>query len=264
MSTWKKALPNKIRNIKLVSEEDEGYSSFMEEIKLANVHIRPKNARKFSDLISRPIEQTVREWVKLTGTVIDERIISYEILNFNNKYEKRYCEIDFIFLKDGIHYLAEVKTSSAKKRILPKATNQLKNSHLILRRAGIRTELLVVNVNIQYNAENCIFHSFKHNFFEMEFSTFEKNELCFTYLELEPFEVVEWGLRHGTIKDDNILFDALNESKSLEDKRARKQKLIEEGIPRDEWPIELKEDQSFSDGAYILYGLEDSQKDKDD
>ena len=87
-----KRYTQKIRNVKLVHDNDEDYCAYIDNIKLSNLHLRPKNLRSYSDIVAYPLELTVREWAKQSGAVLTERIISYEVLQRNNRYEKRFKE----------------------------------------------------------------------------------------------------------------------------------------------------------------------------
>jgi len=83
MAFQKRQDNRKIRNIKLVSEEDLDYKNFIENIKQDNFRLRPKNKRSYSDLISYPIEKTIREWISKSMVNVKERILKYECLKLN-------------------------------------------------------------------------------------------------------------------------------------------------------------------------------------
>ena len=51
-------MAKKVRNIKLVREDDEEYSLYRDNLKLEHFHLRNSNQRTYADLISYPIEST--------------------------------------------------------------------------------------------------------------------------------------------------------------------------------------------------------------
>jgi hypothetical protein len=246
MTRWKKNLTNKIKNIKLVLESDEGFRSFITSIQLENYHLRKSNQRSHADIIAHPLEKAVREWAKISGITLDERIISYDLLKFDNKYEKRYNELDFIFFLNNKHFLAEVKVSSST-RAIPKASNQLKNAYKILSQAGFNIELLIIHVNLNYKNTESIFHQFNDDFLKTEFTKLEESDLPYYYLQLKPHEIFEWGVKNGIILNAELLSKAIEESDHLHLNRIRRQELLDKKIPQDEWPEELKNEIKFED-----------------
>jgi hypothetical protein len=239
MTRWKKSMPNKIRKIKLVLESDDGFRSFITNIQLENYHLRASNERSHADIIAHPLEKTVREWAKLSGAIVDERILSYELLKFDNRYEKRYNEIDFIFRLDNKHYLAEVKVSSSI-RTISKAFNQLSNAYKILSRADFKVELLIVHINLNYKNTETTFHQFNDDFLKTESTKLDELNLPCHYLQLKPQEIFEWGVKNGIILNAELLSKAIDESDYLHLNRIKRQELKDKKIPQDEWPDELK------------------------
>lgn len=246
MTRWKKKIQNKIRNIKLVSESDDDFCSFISNIQLEHYHLRTSTQRRQADIIAYPLEKTVREWVKLSGAALEERIISYELLPNSNKYEKRYNELDGILLVDNKYYLVEVKVSSST-RAIPKASNQLKNAYQILCQAKYNVALLIIHINLNYRNVESTYHQFNEEFLKSRFTELYEYDLPLFYLQLKPNEIFEWGVENGIILNVELLPKALEESDELHLNRLKRQELIDKKIPREDWPPELKTEMKFED-----------------
>lgn len=253
---------HKIRNVKLVHDSDEDYCAYMDIIKLSNLHLRPKNLRSYSDIVAYPLELTVREWAKQSGAVLAERIISYEVLQRNNRYEKRFKEIDLVYRIGEKHYLVEVKVSSSNKAV-PTASKQLRNSYSILSNADFDLELMIVHINLNYKNVETTLHSFNENFLETEYTELDRGDFCCSYIQLEPHDIFDWGFRKGIIKFDNLLPLAIAEADNLYEKRVKRQELSEKQIPQSEWPDELKNEVAVDDqeGHFASFGEDTSSSD---
>ena len=239
-----------IRNIKLVSENDLDYRKFIENIRQENFHLRPSNKRSYSDLISYPIEKTIREWISKSMNNVDERILRYECLKLN-KYENKFNEIDSIFIKDGKYWLVEVKVSSSSKSVT-KASKQLRRNYSILKRKNIDVELLIVHVDLLAIQHDAQLEIFNEDFSEMNFigSNIDNSE-CH-YLRLSPNDIFDWGVNHGFIKNSELLQLALDEAEEINQKRKRRSELRELNIPKDEWSEDVHSDTKIDDGVYFL------------
>lgn len=230
---------NKIRNIKLVDDTDEDYRTYIDNIKLANVRLRPKNLRSYSDIVAYPLELTVREWAKHSGATLSERIISYEALQRNNRYEKRFKEIDLVYKIGDKYYLVEVKVSSTNKAV-PNASKQLRKSYSILSQVGFDLGLMIVHVNLNYKNVDSHFHPFNDNFLENEFTDINGEKISYNYIQLEPHDIFNWGVQKGVIKHENLLSLAIQEADNLQQRRKERQELKIKQIPQAEWPSELR------------------------
>ena len=248
----------KIRNIKLVHESDEDYCEYIKNIQLSNFHLRPKNQRTYSDIVSYPLELTVREWAKQSGAVLAERIISYEALQRNNRYEKRFKEIDLVYRIGDKHYLVEVKVSSSN-RAVPTASKQLRTSYSILNRADFDLELMIVHINLNYKNVETAFHPFNENFLKTEYTELNGMLFSYNYIHLKPQDIFDWGFEKGIIKNENLLSLAIEEADDLYNKRVIRQQLTEREIPQSEWPDELKNEVMIVDdnNHFISFGDED-------
>jgi len=248
MTHWIIDKSNKIRNIKLVPVSDEGYRAFMNNIKLERYHLRDSNSRSLSNIIAYPLEKTIREWANQTGTTLNERIISYEVLQYDNTYEKRFNEVDIIFCLNKVYYLVEVKVSSSRKA-LTKASNQLKNAYKILNQAEYKCELLIIHVNLNYKNSRTCFQQFNEDFLKCEFAKIDKGDTSFLYLQLKPHEVFEWGVKNGIILNTELLSLTIEETDQLRLKRSKRHALQNNDIPQEDWPAELKDEIKFKDEA---------------
>lgn len=237
---------HKIRNIKLVHDTDEDYCAYINNIQLSNFHLRPKNQRSYSDIVAYPLELTVREWAKQSGAMLAERIISYEVLQRNNRYEKRFKEIDLVYRIADKYYLVEVKVSSSN-RAVPTASKQLRNSYSILNRADFDLELMIVHVNLNYKNVETTFHPFNENFLETEYTEINGGVFSYNYIQLKPHDIFDWGFQKGVIKFENLLPLALEEADNLQEKRIKRQELTEKQIPQSEWLDELKNEVAIVD-----------------
>lgn len=255
MTRIKRQLPCKIKNIRLVSENDEEYRAFLTNIQLQHFHLRKSNTRKYSDLIAYPLEEAVRKWIQRTGTGVSERILSYEGLTFKNRYEKRFNEIDVIYRLGDTIRLCEVKVSSSGN-IVTKASNQLMNSYNILRQTGVGIELLLVHINLNPESTTMEFQPFNPDFLEMELVRRKIKKAGFYYLHLDPGEVFNWGVNEGIIENSDLLANALEEARQLDLKRQLRQQLLDARIPEDQWPENAKHKNEPIDDAthFIRFG----------
>jgi hypothetical protein len=257
MTRWKRNIQNKIRNIKLLPESDESFCSFISNIQLEYFHLRKSNQRRQADIIANPLEKTVREWAKLSGATIKERIISYELLQNSNKYEKRFNELDCIFLLDNKYYLVEVKVSSST-RAIPKASNQLKNAYQILCQAKYDVALLIIHINLNYKNVESTYHQFNEEFLKSDFTELYEYDLPLFYLQLKPQEIFKWGVENGIILDTELLSKAIEESDELHLNRLARQELIDKQIPQEQWPPELKREMKLEDEETHIKSFGDS------
>ena len=247
MGTWKKKIPHKLRKIKLVETTNIDYQDYIQNIKLEHLHFRASNRRAYSDLISSPMEKAIRKWIDLSGLAIPERVVSYELL-FNDKYEKRFNEIDCIFKIDERLWLVEIKVSSSPKA-LSAASNQLQNAQNILKREGINVELLIIHVNLKANTDLQI----RDNFSEMLNQFYKAPDSSHYTLVLNPFEVYDLCIAYGINLDKIVLEYAISEAQELQKVRQIVKRLKEYKIPKEEWPDELKNKQQLTDDQdYIL------------
>lgn len=257
-----KRYTQKIRNVKLVHDNDEDYCAYIDNIKLSNLHLRPKNLRSYSDIVAYPLELTVREWAKQSGAVLTERIISYEVLQRNNRYEKRFKEIDLVYLIGNKYYLVEVKVSSSNKAV-PTASKQLRNSFSILSNADFDLELMIVHINLNYKNVETTLHLFNENFLETKYTELNHGGFSYNYIQLEPHGIFDWGFRKGIIKFDNLLPLAIEEADNLYEKRLKRQELSQKQIPQSEWPDELRSDVAVDDddNNFVSFGEDASSND---
>lgn len=240
----KKRTP-KIRNIKLVHDDDEDYCDFMTNIKLDHFHLRPRNQRLYVDIVGYPLEKTVREWAKESGAELYGRILSYELLH-GNRYEKRFKEIDLVYRIADKHFLVEVKVSSSR-RALPKASRQLRDAFSILSKADFDLELMIVHIDLNYKNVKSTFHSFNENFLENDSKIIEGDVFSYNYIHLSPHDIFQWGLKKGIILYDNLLPLAIEEADCLHAKRIKRQKLSKQQIPQSKWPAELRNEATQHD-----------------
>jgi len=248
MTGLKYNITKKIKNIRLVNTDNEDYRAFIDNIKLEAYHFRRPNQRKFADIISNPIEKTVRYWIEQSGLAINERIISYEKLNRNSVYQKHFNELDFIFYNEGKYWLGEVKVSSSLKA-KHQASSQLKNAKTILNKSEINTELLMVHVNLSSEDEVI---EFNDDFMKILPKLYEDDKYPFYYLNIDAKGIFQYGVKCGIVKDKNLLLNALSEADQLKLFRANRQSLIENDVPREEWPEHLKENENIVDKEHYM------------
>ena len=252
-------MTKKVRNIKLVTEDDGEYLKYLDNLKLERFHLRQSNQRAFSDLISYPLENTIREWVRLSGTFIAERILRFESLKRDNSYEKKFNEIDFIFFENDTYFLGEVKVSSSEKAI-KKASSQLSYNYEILNQAGYNLELLIVHVNLNWKHSENEISSFVEDFGKMDFSILESGNFPINYIQLPPSDIFAWGVKKGFILDDTLLDKAIEEAENLVSMRALRQELIDQGVPQDEWEDAIKPQNKLQDQEYHVVSFGDENK----
>jgi hypothetical protein len=201
---------------------------------------------------------TVRHWIKETGLALNERIISYEKLNRDNKYQQHFNELDFIYKFEGKYWLGEVKVSSSPNAKY-KAFNQLENSQSILKAAQFETELLLIHIDLTSEDEmdkvefNCDFQKMKLNISE---SITPPSY----YVKLNGNSIFKYGVDVGIIKDQSLLLKAAAEAKGFRERRNERKSLIEKNIPVEEWPGHLIEDQTIEDQEQHLKSFGKSQK----
>lgn len=247
----------KLRNIKLVDDNDADYRAYITNIQLANYHLRPKNTRSYSDIVAYPLELTVREWAKQSGAVLSERIISYEALQRGNYYKKRFKEIDLVYKVGSRLCLVEVKVSSSNKAV-PNASKQLRSSYSILKRADFDLKLMIVHINLNYKNVSTDFHSFNDNFLENEFTEIKGEIISYNYIQLEPHDIFNWGFKNGVIKYENLLSLAIDEADTIHDKRIKRQELKDDQVPPSEWPDELKNELSTNNEEQYIVSFGES------
>lgn len=251
----------KVRNIELISENDPAYRAYISDILLEKQRLRPKQARNSADLLSAPLENSIRHWLQTSGMNLQPRILHHEELSRNNKFEHRFREIDAVFLENDTYWLVEIKVSSVAKSI-SKAATQLKKSETILRRKGLAIQLLVIQVNLNYQNSDTSIPIFKEDFSTM-ISCLTKSKdksYPFYYLPLNPTGLFQWGLAQGIIDNPDLLDQALEEANRLHAIRVQKDELREKGVPKDEWPKALttsnapkdENTYSFNDDEQVL------------
>lgn len=254
MTHIKISIPTKIRNIKLVDPDNQDYIDFIDNIKLKAYHIRKPNQRKFADLISFPIEKTVRYWIQQSGLAINERIISYEKLNSDSVYQKNFNELDFIFLFKEKYWIGEVKVGSSLKA-KRKASNQLTNAKTILNQCQLNTELLMLHVNLDSEIDTI---EFNDDFRIILNDLCEDEQHPFHYLNIDAHGIFQYGVKSGLVEDKELLANALSEADQIKLNRAERQSLIQNDVPREKWPEHLKENGILEDNEQHVISFGES------
>lgn len=210
-----------IKNIRLISSEDQKYRLYNSSFKSKNKS--PENKRSKSEMISYVLELTTREWIKNSKLLLNDRIIAYEVYNYRTKeFETRFDEIDYVIKKGNILTIGEVKTSYDDSKVISIASKQLIRKSTLLKQIGFQVKMQIIHFDLCYNQSKKTLNTFYKLFSENEFSKVKRCENEFEYLHLSPTEIFDWGLSKSIIKTPELLNVALSEAnQNFERKRSK-------------------------------------------
>lgn len=229
----------KIRRISLVRTSHPNYRAFLEELRLSKLRIRDaKMPRTYSDLLGEQLEYVVQKWIQPAGGQ-KERVLSYEQMGRNQRYSKRFREMDFVIQKEKCLYVGELKVSYSSK-ILNKAYKQLSLSVGVLRRKEACVKAMLIYVNLSYKSAETSVSEFDEDFTKMRFQTRKVNGKEYKFLHLSPEAIFDWGVREGIIMKKDLLQSALKEAEEREKIRKERMDLRSKGVPESEWPERIR------------------------
>jgi hypothetical protein len=278
----------KTRNVDLVRPDNEAYreqsAHYAQKTRKLRETLDPGPLQRLSD----PIEALLRRWLSRRIPLTERRIVRYERLQRTRDYDLRFKEIDAVEIADASETLEVEGAGSPKEKdpdeIRPRRLIEIKCSSNAgtlssagsqLRKAlrPIRTRwqqpvyrhailVAVVPDMMDLRDEPVPLEEFDPSVPEAA----HPQDLLKTYLSAE--DLWNWGTDVGLLGDDgpigvapDLLNEAQEKARTTAERRRRRKELKDEGIPREQWPEELKTDQSedVPDSETARYGESDAE-----
>lgn len=214
-------MKSQIKNIQLVSPDNPFYrlyqSKFRSE-KQKNV-VDSSVIKTHSYTTSWVLEDVVREWIKSSGTMLEERIIMYDEYYAVNQFRRMFKELDYVLKQGDKLIIGELKVSTSNPRV--KASKQTFLSSEIIKKIAQSFEVQIIWVDLctQYAKEAV--SEFRPNFMKSVFQKFDYNEDKFTYkhkfkfLHIDAKDIFKWGLENNHIKTPELVMAVLEESEII-------------------------------------------------
>lgn len=229
----------KIRNVQLLESSDKDYRAFVEAIRVSKLRLRDSiGHRSYADQMSGGIESAIRKWIVPQGEV-HHRIISYEQLFNKVGYKRRFRELDFVFRRDGVLYIGELKLSSSSKR-LGRAYNQLSECMAILEQSGIVATPVLIYINLSYAYTMTPTVAFDPDFKNICFQGRKIRNREYSFLNLDPVGIFNYAVDQELMDNSELLQLAINEVESKYERRRARAQLRRDAIPTEEWPAHVK------------------------
>jgi hypothetical protein len=212
-----------IKNVQLISKKNPAYKSYCEQFKSTNNNIVQSGYVKTKAFTaSHILEIAVREWIKKSGQLLKNRIISYEVCK-GNKYERRFKELDYVLKKNNRLIVGELKVSN--KNPISTAVEQLVFSQRLLRHINksVQTQIIWIDLGAKFSKD--IIDEFTPKFLEAKFRTIDRSgeqykfNHKFQYLQLGPEEIYKWGLDNKILHTPQLLDAILEEAEIINKER---------------------------------------------
>lgn len=232
-------IPAKIRNVQLLESADPDYRAFVEAIRKSKLRLRDNiGQRSYADQMSIGIESAIRKWIAPVGG-LGQRIISYEQLFNKTQYKRRFRELDFVFSKDNVLYIGEIKLSSSSKR-LGRAYKQLSECIDILERSGIAARPVLIYINLSYIYTLTPTVGFDPDFNKIAFQGRKIRDREYDFLNLDAVGIFDYALNEEFLDDKELLPLAIKEVQVKHETRQARAQLRRDDIPAEEWPTHVK------------------------
>lgn len=278
----------KTRNVDLVRPDNEAYRNQSARYAQENRKLRPTRDPSVLQRLSEPIESFLRHWLSREISLTERRIVRYERLQRTGEYDLRFKEVDAIEIANSSEAVdAESVGSSAVEdtdEIRPRRLIEMKCSSNAgkLSSAGsqLRKALRPLRTRWQQPVyRHAILVAVAPDVMELPYDpvpldefapsipeSADPSDLLKTYLSAD--DLWEWGKSAGLLESDgpievesDLLRKAQEEARATAQKRQERKRLKEEGVPREEWPDELKTDSAreVPDSETVQYGAPDEE-----
>ena len=217
-----------IKKVQLISDDHPAFKKFLLRYKTKKEKdvVYDKPVKKKSAVMGYLLELSVRHWVKNSGFCLDEKIISWEQID-EGKCSKLFKELDYVLLKDKIHFIGEVKVSSTANGNVPVACKQLTASKELLSKIVNAMTLQIIRIDLNFNNPTEPFDEFNPDFLKVKFRDYEWNETKFKLLYLNAQDVFNYGVQNKIIKSPEIFQPAVYETELLHNRRQSNNELKE-------------------------------------
>ena len=167
------------------------------------------------------LEMTVLEWVRKTSLSLDERIIRYEY-GFGNRKKVVFKELDYILKVGENYFLGEIKVSSIKGGMAPKAKEQLSYSKELLSYLSDSPILQIIKIDLNFLNSQTPLDEFCNDFLDSKFRTYIYDQDKFEILHLSAQDVFNYGVINNIIKSPELFAPVIFETNILHEKRGLK------------------------------------------
>ena len=209
----------------LVSESDPLFKLFISQYKKQRGKGEKYNnaVRRKSETLSYVLEKTVREWIKKTNKIEEERILMYQ---YNNSQKRYFKEIDYV-LKQKHLIIGEIKTTSNVNTMISKAAKQLVTNKEILKKKYKNIELQIIIIDINENDPDIEHTDFSSNFSNLKFKKERLREQNINIAIIKAKDIFKWGVDIGFIETPELYNRAMEEN-ILINKKRNLQKIIKD------------------------------------
>lgn len=268
----------KTRNVDFVRPDNEAYREHSARHAQRDRHLRDTLDSGSLQRLSEPIEILLRRWLHRELPLTDRRILRYERLKRTGEYNLKFKEIDAVEIGEGKSLskrgeirprrLWEFKCSSNAGAISSTGTQFRKALQPIRTRWQHPVYQHAALVAVVPDMMNLPKAPVSLDEFDPSIPEDEDPEgRLKTYFSAQ--DLWEWGKEAGLLGPDGpaesepfLLEEAREEARENIRKRQHREKLKEEGVPQEDWPEKLKEDQSqeVPDLEMAQYGDPDEEE----
>lgn len=227
--------------IALVSPDDDPYRAFCAERAQANLKLRDKLEPSAMMRLSALLERVAQEWLSSVVTLQDERILYAQSARSRGRYQDTYLELDAVETDgDSPVRVFEIKVTSSSTA-LRKGRAQIERSVALLRQKWLDVRGMVVIVDMLPEGIEEL-ESVPSPLDEGAAMLRDRRlDASDDFLHFSARDLWEWGLAAGHISTSPLWDEAQQESIENESRRRQRRELIDEGVPVEEWPEDLKE-----------------------
>lgn len=170
------------------------------------------------------LESTIKEWVKRSGLLNPNSIIS---LQYQNERNVLWKELDFVVNQGNQLVIGEVKTSTADVKVMKDACKQVDDSETLLKvnYKSISKQIIWIDFNFRNTTE--VLDEFKEDYILMKFRNYVYDGNNYQYVHLSAKDVFDYGVKNNIIFSPELMKPALEETQIRHERRILKQKIKE-------------------------------------
>jgi hypothetical protein len=222
----------RLKFVKLVSPEDPTYlehqkKKYKTEKQSDKVYNTPP--RKKYQVMAGLLESTIKEWVRRSGLLNPNSIIS---LQYQNERNVLWKELDFVVNQGNQLVIGEVKTSTGDDKVIKDACKQVDDSETLLKvnYKSMGKQIIWIDLNFRNTTE--VLDEFKEDYLSMKFRNYTYDGNNYQYVHLSAKDVFDYGVKNNVILSPELMKPSLEEKQIRHERRVLKQKLkeIENGL----------------------------------
>lgn len=233
----------------LVAPSDPGYREFCSERAQSSRRLRDSLLPSDSQVLSNELEAVFGQWIEQHLGKDERRILAFERYNpKKNQYLPGYRELDAVaWTEEDRLVIVEFKASGNPKSV-EKAKSQLRESAAILSCRYSPPRTVAVWCDTGEGAAEADLDVVDLETLEVLISSMLEDESAH---RVSANDLWQWGASHGLLSDPDLMSRVAADAQVRASKRARRRSLIEQGVPKEEWPDDLVEANAEVPESYV-------------